>query len=267
MTDALAELPDNIDELKAIIRDYEKKLLWAEEKYRAMELRYFGQKSEHYKSEDEKQNCLFDEAEEYVTESPPPLVETMQVPSHERARRGRKPKTAATERIEIVHDLTDEERRCPCCGEKRPSIGEDRTSEYDLVPAHVVERIHVIKKYGPCSCEAFAESDAQAVVAAAGPAKIIPGSDFTNRTTAFFMTAKYADAIPFYRMEKMLAREGLSVSRAALCNQAVAVGRSVGDLVEAMDRDIRVSPVVLMDETRVKVLNDGRGPPGRMSYM
>jgi transposase/uncharacterized protein (DUF1810 family) len=267
MTDALAELPDNVDELKAIIRDYEKKLLWAEEKYRAMELRYFGQKSEHYRAEDDKQNRLFDEAEEHAAKSPPPPGETMQIPAHERAKRGRKTKTAATERIEIVHDLTDDEQRCPCCGEKRPSIGEDRTAEYDLVPAHVVERVHIIKKYGPCSCDGFAESGARAVVTAAGPAKIIPGSDFTNRTTAFFMTAKYADAIPFYRMEKMLAREGLAVSRAALCNQAVAVGRAVGDLVEAMDRDMRMSPVVLMDETRVKVLNDGRGPPGRMSYM
>ena len=118
------------------------------------------------------------------------------------------------------------------------------------MPAHVVERVHIIKKYGPCTCEAFVQSGAKAVVAAAGPAKIIPGSDFTNRTTAFFMTAKYADAIPFYRMEKMLAREGLCVSRAALCNQAVAVGRAVGDLVEAMDRDIRGSPVVLMDRRR-----------------
>ena len=267
MTDALAELPDNVDELKAIIRDFEKKLLWAEEKYRAMELRYFGQKSEHYKPEDEKQNRLFDEAEEYAAESPPPQVETTQIPAHERAKRGRKAKVTASERIEIVHDLTDDERRCPCCGEARQSIGEERTSEYDLVPAHVVERVHIIKKYGPCTCEAFVQSGAKAVVAAAGPAKIIPGSDFTNRTTAFFMTAKYADAIPFYRMEKMLAREGLCVSRAALCNQAVAVGRAVGDLVEAMDRDIRGSPVILMDETRVKVLNDGREPPGRMSYM
>jgi transposase len=130
MTDALAELPNNVDELKAIIRDYEKKLLWAEEKYRAMELRYFGQKSEHYRAEDDKQNRLFDEAEEHAAKSPPPPGETMQIPAHERAKRGRKTKTAATERIEIVHDLTDDEQRCPCCGEKRPSIGEDRTAEY-----------------------------------------------------------------------------------------------------------------------------------------
>ena len=160
MTDAFAELPNNVDELKAIIRDYEKKLLWAEEKYRAMELRYFGQKSEHYQSGDDKQNRLFDEAEEYAIKSPPALVQTLQIPAHERAKRGRKPKTTATERIEIVHDLTDDEKRCPCCGEARKSIGEERTSEYDLVPAHVVERVHIIKKYGPCSCEAFAGSGA-----------------------------------------------------------------------------------------------------------
>jgi len=249
------------DELKAIIRDYEKKLLWAEEKYRAMELRYFGQKSEHYRAEDDKQKPPLRRSRRACGQIAAAPGETMQIPAHEHAKRGRKTKTAATERIEIVHDLTDDEQRCPCCGEKRPSIGEDRTAEYDLVPAHVVEASPYHQEVRALLLRWLRGERRQAVVTAAGPAKIIPGSDFTNRTTAFFMTAKYADAIPFYRMEKMLAREGLAVSRAALCNQAVAVGRAVGDLVEAMDRDMRMSPVVLMDETRVKVLNDGRGPP------
>ena len=81
------------------------------------------------------------------------------------------------------------------------------------------------------------------------------------------MTAKFTDAIPFYRMEKMLARSGLAVSRATLCNQAVGIGRAIGDLVDAMDRDICSSPIVLMDETTSQVLKDERGPPGRKSYI
>ena len=169
--------------------------------------------------------------------------------------------------MEILHDLEDDEKRCSCCGEMRKAIGEERRSEYELVPAHVVELVHIIKKYGPCSCERFGSCGAPTIIAAKGPAKLIPGSDFTNKTTAFFMTAKYADAIPFYRMEKMLARDGLIVSRATLCNQAVAVGKAIGDLIDAMDRDIRMSPVILMDETTVQVLKDERGPPGRKSYM
>ena len=274
MASAIDDLPNDIETLKEMlvardrtIEEITKKLTWAEEKYRAMEMRYFGRKSEHYSPEEDKQNRLFDEAEEHSSETAPPALLKIHVPAHDRSKRGRKPKQIAAERVEIIHDLSDEEKRCPCCGEARPHIGEERSSEYDLIPAHVVERVHVIKKYGPCRCEAFATSESPTIIAAAGPAKIIPGSDFTNRTTAFFITGKYADAIPFYRMEKMLARDGLIVSRATLCNQAIAVGRAIGDLIAAMGRDIRTSPVVLMDETTVQVLKDERGPPGRKSYM
>jgi transposase len=274
------ELPNDIETLKAMlvaeridkdrrIAELERKLIWADEKYRAMAMRYFGRKSEQYSPEEDRQNRLYDEAEEHASEVAPPVVLKVQVPEHERQARGRKPKLEidASERVEIVHDLTEEEKRCPCCGKVRPTIGEERRSEYELVPAHVVENVHIIKKYGPCQCDGFVASKAATILNAKGPAKIIPGSDFTNKTIAFFMTAKYSDAIPFYRMEKMLARDGLVVSRAALCNQAVGVGRAIGDLLDAIDRDLRSSPVLLMDETTVQVLKDGRNTPGRKSYM
>jgi transposase len=267
MADEVEDLPNDIDKLKEIIRNYQKELKWAEEKYRAMEMRYFGRKSEHYTPEEDKQGRLFDEAEANAEDTAAPPEAPVPVAAHERQKRGRKKKIVPTEQVEIVHELSEEERACPCCGKLRPEIGEERRSEYDLVPAHVVERVHVIKKYGPCDCEHFDESKNQTVLAAPGPAKIIPGSDFTNRTTAFFMASKYANAIPFYRMEKMLAQDGLIVTRATLCNQAVAVGRAIGDLIEAMGRDILESPVILMDETTVQVLKDERGPPGKKSYM
>jgi transposase len=281
MAVASAELPDDIESLKAmlaerdhkiatqnnIIRDITNKLTWAEEKYRAMELRYFGRKSEQYSLEEDRQNRLFDEAEAYTDEDAPPVVERISVPAHERKKKGRKPKTDDLPVREEIHELPAEDRRCPCCGEPRLEIGEDRTVEYDLVPAHVVKIVHKRKKYGPCACEAFGASTAARVIAAPGPAKIVPGSDFTNRSIAFFLTAKYADAIPFYRMEKMLARSGLLVSRAGLCKLAVSVGRVIGDLVAVMNEDLVRSPVLLMDETTVQVLKEGLGPPGKKSYL
>lgn len=281
MTDAGAIVLDDIEELKALvlaqaaailerdrtITEFKNKLLWAEEKYKAMAARYFGRKSEKYTAQEDIQNRLFDEAEVHASESAPPIVERITIAEHERKKAGRKAKTATLPTVEELHELSAEDRRCSCCGKDRPVIGEDRSNEYDLVPEHVVKIVHVRRKYGPCACEAFAESGTSEVIIAPGPAKIIPGSDFTNRTTAFFMTAKYADAIPFYRMEKMLARSGLIVTRAALSKQAIAVGRALGDLIEAMNQDLRSSPVLLMDETTVQVLKEGNGPPGKKSYM
>jgi transposase len=276
MTDARIELPNDIEALKAMllatcsekdarIAELENKLTWAEEKYRAMELRYFGRKSEHYTPEDDKQNRLFDEAEVNATQDAREVIEKVTVAAHERKKRGRKPKVDNLPVHEVIHELSATDRMCPCCGKLRPMIGEGRTTEYDLVPAHVVKIVNVQKKYGPCTCEAFEASGAQTVLAAPGPSKIVKGSDFTNRTIAFFLTAKYADAIPFYRMEGVLDRYGLSVSRAGLCKLAVSVGKSIADLTDLMKRDIVRSPVMLMDETTVQVL--GSGPPGKKSYM
>lgn len=271
---AVAELPNDIDSLRKIIFEKESalrqitaKLSWAEEKIRALELRYFGRKSEKYSPEEDKQNRLFDEAEAHAEDAAPPVVETVPVQSHQRKKRGRKPKSDNLPVREEIHELGAADRACPCCGKDRPEIGEERSSEYDLVPAHVVKIVHVRKKYGPCCCEGFRSSGTPEVIAAAGLAKIVPGSDFTNRTIAFFLTAKYQDAIPFYRMEKMLRRSGLIVSRAGLCKLAVSAGRAVGDLLERMNRDILRSPVMLMDETTVQVLKEGTDPPGKKSYM
>ena len=50
----LGERDQKIATLDRIIHDITNKLGWAEEKYRAMELRYFGRKSERYSPEEDK---------------------------------------------------------------------------------------------------------------------------------------------------------------------------------------------------------------------
>ena len=275
-----AELPNDINALKKLIQERDQKiavaeskiheltskLSWAEEKYLALERRYFGRKSERYNPEDDKQNRLFDEAEAFQDPAAPPVVEKITVPAHDRAKRGRKPKDDKLPVREVIHKLPPEERACPACGEERPVIGEERSSEYHLVPAHVEKIVHVRKVYGPCSCDGFEASGVVTVLTAPGAAKIVPGSDFSNGSIAFFITGKYADAVPFYRMATMLDRSGLSVSRQTLSNLAIGTARAIGDLTEAMNRDVLTSPVILMDETTVQVLKHGEGPPGK-SYM
>jgi len=275
MAEANTELPDDIEKLKAIIKsqqlafqtqliDKERQILWEREKYRALERRFFGKSSEKKAIENDPQYFLFDEAEVHA-EDPVTLITA--VAAHQRNKSGRKQKNFSLPVKEELHELIGEDRACPCCGKERPVIGEERSSEYDLVPEHVLNIIHVRHKYGPCNCDHFEESGTNAVIIAPPPAKIIPGSDFSNRTTAFFMTGKYADAIPFYRMEKMLARSGLAVSRAALSKQAISIGRAIEDLILLMNRDLLNSPVMLMDETTVQVLNEKGKTNESKSYM
>jgi transposase len=218
------EIPDTVESLRELVKQLQNQLLWAEEKYKALVMRYFGRKSEKGKEGDSKQYRLFDEAEAYAEEEGKKETGTIIIASHERKKRGRRNKAgrAPVPEREELHELGSEERRCPCCGKERPEIGEERSSEYDLIPEHVVKIVHIRKKYGRCGCEG-SEGQEPVVLTAPGPEKIVPGSDYTNRSTAFFITGKYADGIPFYRME---------VSRACLSHQALLVGRAVSPLIE-----------------------------------
>lgn len=249
-----------------LIHQITDELKWAWEKYRTLRAHYFGSSSEK-RNDGSAQGVLeFNEAEAYAASSPEP-VKTITVASHERKKRGRKPQNADIETVDIVHDLTEDEKRCPCCGKIRPEMGEEVSVEYDLIPAHVVKLIHHRKQYGSCRCVGFADRAVTAVLSAPGPVKIVAKSEFTNRTIAFFLVSKYADAIPFYRMEKLLARSGLNVGRATLCSLAIGTNRVLADLNDMLWADVRGSPVILMDETTVQVLHKREGPPESTSYM
>lgn len=268
MPTTLETLPDDVATLKKIIatmRESHAKELQAEkEKYAALQRLVFGQKSEKKTEwENPKQKMLFNEAETYAPEDAGPRQAAVSVAAHERKKTGRKPFPAHLERNEIVHVMPFEERTCKECGSVRPEIGEERTEELRLIPAKAVIDVHVVKKYGPCACGHCGNT----IIQAKGPAKIVPGSRFSNGTIAFFLTSKFVDAQPFYRMEGILSRWGVDTGRSTLCNLAVSSGKAVGELVQAIRDDVLTSPVIGMDETTVKVLHETNRSAASQSYM
>jgi transposase len=285
METVLSELPDDVESLKKLVVEQARraheleqtsktlqeenaelrlKLLVAEDKYDVLRRRFFGSTSEKRRKEEDnpKQALLFNEAETYAEEASKPEKKT-HVNAHERKIRGRKPLPANLERREIVHALSEAERTCPSCGAVRPEIGQEVREELEFIPARFVVNAHILKKYGPCQCEMCEHP----IVQAEGPAKIIPGSSFSNHTIAFFLTSKYVDAQPFYRMEGILSRWGIATSRASLCKVAVAAGRAIGDLLDEMRKDLKESPAVQLDETVVQVLHEKNRSAQQKSYM
>ena len=271
MSTTLETLPNDVTELKKIVQELvsqqaalQAALQAEKEKYAALQRLVFGQKSEKKPEwENPKQEMLFNEAETYATEDTGPKEAAVSVAAPERKKTGRKPFPAHLERNEIVHAMPLEERTCQECGSLRPEIGEERTEELRLIPAKAVIDIHVVKKYGPCQCGHCGIP----IIQAKGPAKIVPGSRFSNGTIAFFLTSKFVDAQPFYRMEGILSRWGVDTSRSTLCNLAVSSGRAVGELVQAIRDDVLKSPVIGMDETTLKVLHETNRSAASQSYM
>ena len=273
MVSVLENLPDDVETLKKIIAEqastikgFQEKLASEQEKYAALQRLIFGPKSEKHQKENPKQDLLFNEAETFF-DVPDRKPTTITVGQHERKQAGRKPFPDTLERNEIVHALSNEERACPSCGALRPEIGEERKEELRLIPAKAVIDVHVMKKYGPCPCKECRGTETAPIIQAPGNAKIVPGSRFSNGTIAFFLTSKFVDAQPFYRMEGILSRWGVDTGRSTLCSLAMNAGRAVGDLVQAIRDDLKTSPVIGMDETPLQVLHEKNRSAMAKSYM
>lgn len=179
-------LPDDIAALKEMVVSFveenhryevENKLL--REQLLLMRSKLFGRKTEKLPSgEGVVQEILFDEpAEEESDESEQkePLVE---VPAQTRRKRGRKPLPSDLPRVEVIHDLKEEEKVCGR-GCRMDRIGEETSEQLDIIPARMQVIRHIRYKYACKACQG-ADSEGPAVKIAPVPEQIIPKSIATQ---------------------------------------------------------------------------------------
>lgn len=274
--DTPCDLPDDVGALKSIIGVHRLEIERLEEKLRLAAHKRFGASSE---KADADQLGLFNEAEALATPPDPDAPDEVTVPAHKRAKGGRKPLDPDLPRVRIEHDITETEKLCPCgSGHQRPRIGEMVSEQADIVPAKVQVLSHVRFKYGPCrDCDGVfppvtgdGDNEASAprpVIVAPLPPQPIPKSIASPGTCAFVVTAKYADGLPLYRLEKILGRYGLDVSRGRLAAWMIRLGDLIVPLINLMEDAQAAHDILAMDETSVQVLKeDGRAAQTK-SYM
>ena len=153
-------------------------------------------------------------------------------------------------RVEILVDVED--KSCPCCGGALHVIGEDTSEMLDIVPAQL--RVKVIRRprYGCRSCE-------EAVVQAPAPERPITGGMATEALLAHVLVAKFSDHLPLYRQAQIFARQGIELDRSTLCDW---VGRAcwwLEPLWRLLRRHVMSSTRIFADDTRLPVLDPGRG--------
>jgi transposase len=153
-------------------------------------------------------------------------------------------------RIEVLVDLED--KSCPCCGGALHVIGEDTSEMLDIVPAQL--RVKVIRRprYACRSCE-------EAVVQAPAPERPITGGMATEALLAHVLVAKFSDHLPLYRQAQIFARQGIELDRSTLCDW---VGRAcwwLEPLWRLLRRHVMSSTRIFADDTRLPVLDPGRG--------
>jgi transposase len=165
-------------------------------------------------------------------------------------------------RIEIVHDLTDEQKKCPCCGEARVCIGSEVSEQLEYVPASLKVLKHVRHKYACKTCDQNGDGGNIEIAAkSAQPIeKGLPGPGLL----AYVIVSKLGDHLPLYRLEKIFDRHGVDIARSTMCAWMLAASELTKPLVEQMSGRVKQSKVIHTDETRVPVQELKRCRSGRI---
>ena len=242
---------------------YQTQIDYLEEQNRLLRNELFGRRSEKGVEIDHNQLTLFTHTVEApeTDQDPEPIA----VSSHKRKKRGRKPLPEHLERVDVVHDLSEQEKMCSC-GHPMDRIGQDECEKLDYIPAKVQVLRHIRLKYACKHCEGVYD-DGPTVRIAPVPAQLIPKSNATAGLLAHLVTSKFADGLPLYRQQKIFARLDLDLSRSTMANWAIQASIRCRPLIEFLRQDIRGGPMINVDETTLQVLKEQGRRNTSKSYM
>jgi transposase len=247
-----------MEALKALVRELVDALEKSQRRNEQLEHRLgvllkarFGPRADRL---DPKQLLLF--AKEILAEAEKPAPEPASPPKPKAPSNGnghgRRPLPKDLPRKQVVHDLSDEEKRCPCCGEMRVRIGQETSEQLELIPAqlHVIE--HIRPTYACKKCEGNVET-------ASKPLQPIEKGLAGPGLLAQVITNKFGDHLPLYRQEDILGRSGYEIPRSTTCGWLAGCAGLVRPLYERMTELVLESKVIHTDDTPVPVLDPKRG--------
>ena len=252
------DLPDSIDALKALVlvKDseiskeqaetarYKAKLEALEEQVRLMRHKQFGASSEKASSNQEN---LFNEAElealNAESEQEVPAEETPATPAKKRSG-GRKPIPAEYPRIRVEHDLGEADKIC-ACGCQMDRIGEESSEQLEIIPAKIQVIQNVRFKYACKQCE-------EGIATAPLPPQPIPKSNVAPGLLAYIIIAKFMDALPLHRQEKIFKRLGITLHRSTMARWVIRASALVQPLLNLIQEHINDYDIQHMDETRIR---------------
>ena len=256
-------LPDDPEALQALVRDQrvqiaelEQRLAWFLVQYRLAQHRRFAASTETTVHQLDLFAELLADARPAKDASPaatarPSLVGTdAGPPVVARGHGGRRPLPRSLPRQTVVHDLADDQKLCPCCGQPRAVIGEDRSEQLDIEPPRLKVLEHVRLKYACPTCESGG------VQTAPKPPQPIPKSLASPGLLAWIVTAKIADGLPLYRQEAIFRRLGIDLPRQTMATWLIRAGYLVQPLINLLRDELLDRDLILADETTLQVLRE-----------
>lgn len=233
----------------------EQRIELLEQENRWLKNQLFGRSSEKTAPEpiSPDQQWLFNEAEA-LAEAAATAPQSVAIAAHERQSRGRKPIPAELPRVEVMHDLPEEQKVCAADGTALVRIGEQVSEQLDIIPAQVRVLRHIRPQYACPCCR-------QGVHIAPVPEHLLPRSLASPALLAHIAAAKFADGLPLYRQEAQLHRLGIHLGRATMAGWMIQLGTThIVPLVNLLNEQLLTAALIHCDETQLQVLHSDKAP-------
>lgn len=275
------DLPDDIDQLKALLRKqqsqlrqyagqvagYEREINRLKAQPDKLRRMLFGQRSEKSRHKLENKirqaekrlseletrleaakSCLNDN--EPVQDATAGAVAASPALTEKPARNtSRKPLPAGLPRE--TQTLLPAESVCPACGGELKVMGETVSEQLEIINT----AFRVIETVRP----KLACSRCDVIVQAPLPAKPVEGSRAGSSLLARILVGKYAEHTPLYRQSEIYTRHGLALSRNTMVRWVAMMADWLRPLYEALNRYVLQAGKVHTDDTPVRVLDPGSG--------
>ncbi|MFV9616412.1 MAG: IS66 family transposase [Gammaproteobacteria bacterium] len=202
---------------------------------------------------------LLEDLEEKVTLADAPVSQ----PPTEKKKPVRRPLPEKLKRVEKIIDLSDEEKQQ--MGKNWVLIGYDSSEQLAVIPRQHYVIVNKRAKYAPINDEVVGAE--QGIKIAPRAAQIIPKSIGHSSVIADVVTAKFVDGLPFYRQEKIYARDGIDLSRQTMSGWMIQLQEKLSPLLQLMRQILYQGDVLHIDETRLQVLNEPDRENTQQSYM
>ena len=241
----LALRAQQLAEAQAIIADLKREL--------------FGAKSDKLNEEQEEQlRQLLGDAQEQTQRTSPLSQEVLEEAlaqeradqrqrAKERTRRHLPP--VELEKQQII--LEPEDKICPTSRQERPCIGQEVTTEYDYVPAKLIIRETVRRKYGQCG-----KPCCQGVTIAALPPRLVPQSKLGLGLAVFLLLSRFDDHVAYYTLERNFReRFGVVLTRQQMVQWVEKVAHLLLAIYWLIWEELKAGDYLQIDESPVKVLD------------
>ena len=254
------ELPNDVDALKALVLEHEALLAQREEQIRILEsenrilrTERFAKKSERrpsdgFQLDPGQMHLLFPElveaAERVADEKDLEGEVEIRVLQAKRVPRRRKQFPPHLPVYRTTYEIPEGQRACNCGGTLE-KIGEEISRQLERLEISAVHEI-ARTKYACKRCQ-------EGVRIAPGPDRVIDKGILGVGFLAHLLVERFAQHMPYNRLETKYASEGFDLSRTVLCESAGRCAELLVPIAEQIRKDALDSGIVQTDDTPVTI--------------